>query len=36
MVSDPAPLMANLLVHELEPKKWVSGSGLWTKHNMDF
>ena len=26
----------NLLVHELEPKKCVFGSGGWTKHNIDF
>ena len=25
-----------LLVHELEPKKWVFGSGGCTKHNIDF
>ena len=25
-----------VLVHELEPKKWVLGSGGWTKRNIDF
>ena len=24
------------IVHELEPKKWVFGSGGYTKHNIDF
>ena len=31
-------VLANLLamlVHELEPKKWVFGSGEWAKHNID-
>ena len=25
-----------VIVHELEPKIWVFGSGGWTKHNTDF
>ena len=24
------------IVHELEPKKWLFGSGGWTKHNTVF
>ena len=29
-------LIIFLIVHELGPKKWVFGSGGWTKHNIDF
>ena len=25
-----------LIVHELEPKKWVFDSGRWTEHNINF
>ena len=25
-----------LLVHELQPKDWLLGSGGWTRHHVDF
>ena len=31
-----AALSLELLVHELAPKKWVFGSGEWTKLDIDF